>query len=95
MCCGSFKNDLLKQNLVNESLIKLSAFVNHKLDVEKCSKTLTKKLMHEELAKHALRIKMTQQLLIAHAKFDDYLVSVASQSSEPKEEMLRRESHES
>lgn len=59
MCCGGFKNDLLRQNLVNESLIKLSAFVNNKLDNEKCSKKLTVALMHEELAKHALRIKIT------------------------------------
>lgn len=87
MCCGGFKNDLLRQNLVNESLIKLSAFVNNKLDNEKCSKKLTVQLMHEELAKHALRIKMTQQLLIAHSKYDDLFVklekSVSSSNTVP------------
>lgn len=35
MCCGQFKNDLFKQNLVNKSLISLSAFVNNKIDNEK------------------------------------------------------------
>ena len=76
MCCGGFKNDLVRQNLVNESLKKLSAFVNNKLDNEKCSKKLTVALMHDELAKHALRIKMTQQLLIAHSKFDDCTIQL-------------------
>ena len=46
MCCGQFKNELFKQNLVNESLIKLSGFVNNKLDVEKVSKKQTVALMH-------------------------------------------------
>jgi hypothetical protein len=76
MCCGGFKNDLVRQNLVNESLKKVSAFVNNKLDNEKCSKKLTVELMHEELAKHALRIKMTQHLLIAHAKCDDCIIQL-------------------
>lgn len=34
--------------------------------------------MHKELARHSLRIKMTQQLLIAHARFDDCLVLMQS-----------------
>lgn len=76
MCCGGFKNDLLRQNLVNQSLVKLSAFVNNKLDNEKCSKRLTVELMHKELYKSALRIKMTQQLLIAHSKNDDNCIVV-------------------
>ena len=54
----------------------MSAFVNNKLDNEKCSKRLTVELMHKELHKSALRIKMTQQLLIAHSKNDDNCIVV-------------------
>ena len=71
MCCGQFKNELFKQNLVNESLIKLSGFVNNKLDVEKVSKKQTVALMHQQLHREAIKIKMIQSLVIDHSKFDD------------------------
>ena len=35
------------------------------------SKAKTVKLMHQELRKHEVRIKMMQQLVIAHAVYDD------------------------
>ena len=58
MCCGQFKNELFKHNLVNESLIKLSGFVNNKLDVEKVSKKQTVALMHQQLHREEIKIKM-------------------------------------
>lgn len=72
MCCGQFKNELFKQNLVNESLINLSGFVNHKLDVEKVSKKHTVAQMHSQLHREELKIKILQQLVIDHAQFDDF-----------------------
>ena len=38
MCCGQFKNELYKQNLVNEALIDLQVFVNDQLLVKKNTK---------------------------------------------------------
>ena len=35
MCCGQFKDDLFKQCLVDNSLIRLSNFVNEQIDVHK------------------------------------------------------------
>ena len=35
------------------------------------SKTIAKKMMHEELKKFEIRIKLMQQLTIAHGRFDD------------------------
>lgn len=35
MCCGQFKDDLFKQCLVDQSLIRLSNFVNTSIDVQK------------------------------------------------------------
>jgi len=32
MACGQFKNDLFKQNLMNEELINIQKFVNEKLE---------------------------------------------------------------
>ena len=36
--------------------------------------------MHDELQKHAIRIKITQQLVIAHSKFDDFKI-ITSESN--------------
>ena len=71
MCCGQFKNDFLKQVYVNEALISLAKKVNHILDEEGASKSFAKKYMHAELKKEEIRIKLMQQLVIAHAKYDD------------------------
>ena len=60
MCCGQFKNDIFKQNLVNEACINLSDYVNKILKNKDVSKKLAKKRMHEELKKHEIRIKMLQ-----------------------------------
>ena len=72
MCCGQFKNDIFKQNLVNQACINLSDYVNKILKNKDVSKKLAKKRMHEELKKHEIRIKMLQQLIIAHGRFDDW-----------------------
>jgi hypothetical protein len=79
MCCGGFKNDLLRQNLVNESLEQVSALVKSKLDKERFSKALSLKLLKTELDRAALKIKLSQQLLIAHSKYDDFLVQPQSE----------------
>ena len=71
MCCGQFKNDFLKQVYVNESLVSLAKKVNHVLDEEGASKSFAKNFMHAELKKEEIRIKLMQQLVIAHAKYDD------------------------
>lgn len=71
MCCGQFKQELYKQILVDKALVKLSSFVEQTMEVEKMSKTKTVKLMHQELKRHEVRIKMMQQLVIGHAVYDD------------------------
>jgi hypothetical protein len=71
MCCGQYKNELYKQTLLDKALVDLSNFVDHKLEVEKLSLNLTLELMHQELRKAELRIKLLQQLVIAHARYDD------------------------
>lgn len=58
MCCGQFKNELFKQNLVDKALIRLSNFVEDSLEVKKESLTKTLDLMHEELKKEEVTIKM-------------------------------------
>ena len=60
LCCGQFKNDIFKQNLVNQSCIKLSNFVITKLEDKNVSKTIAKVLMHDELKKEEIRIKLLQ-----------------------------------
>ena len=60
MCCGQFKNDIFKQNLVNQACIDLSNFVIKKLEDKNVSKTIAKKLMHDELKKGEIRIKLLQ-----------------------------------
>jgi hypothetical protein len=57
--------------MVDKELINLSKFVNYQLDVMKVSKHEALKLMHQELRKVEVKIKITQQLVIAHSKFDD------------------------
>ena len=71
MCCGQYKNELLKQHKVNSQLVEISTLVERKLDVEKVSKKETIEIMHQELCKAEVRIKLWQQLIIQHAKFDD------------------------
>ena len=71
MCCGQFKNDLFRQNLVNEACINLSDYINKKLKSKDVSKNLAKKYMHAQLKMHEIKIKLKQQLIIAHARFDD------------------------
>ena len=60
MCCGQFKNDIFKQDLVNRSCIDLSNFIIKKLNDKNVSKSIAKKLMHEELKKAEIRIKLLQ-----------------------------------
>ena len=64
MCCGQYKNELLKQHKVNSQLVEISTLVERKLDVEKVSKRDTIELMHKELCKAEVRIKIWQQLVI-------------------------------
>jgi hypothetical protein len=71
MSCGQFKNDLFKQHLVNESLVKLSSYVNKQFEDKEASKDLVKGRMHTELKKEEIRIKLMQQLVIAHGRYDD------------------------
>jgi len=39
--------------------------------------------MHMELEKEEFKIKMTQQLIIAHAKYDDHQIEDESVGEEP------------
>jgi hypothetical protein len=71
MCCGQFKDELYKQCLVDASLIRLSNFVNHAIDVEHKPVDTVIAEMHRELEKEEFRIKLAQQLVIAHAKYDN------------------------
>ena len=54
-----FKNDFLKQVLVNRSMMNVSDKVNEKLDVEKASKTYALQFMHRMLKEEEIRIKLT------------------------------------
>ena len=58
-------------------MIRLSNFVNDKIDHEKVPVDRVTEEMHRELQKEEFRIKMTQQLIIAHAKFDDLPIDSA------------------
>jgi len=49
----------------------LSNFVIKKLEDKMVSKTIAKKMMHVELKKSEIRIKLMQQLIVAHGRFDD------------------------
>ena len=60
MCCGQFKNELFKQNLIDKALINLSAFVEETLEVKKEGKEHTIQLMHKRLKEEEVRIKMMQ-----------------------------------
>ena len=71
MCCGQFKNDFLKQVFVNSSLVNISGKVNEQLDNEGASMPFAKQFMHKELKRQEIKIKLMQQLYIAHAKYDD------------------------
>lgn len=71
MCCGQFKNELFKQCLVDKALIRLSDFVEQKMEIEKESLKKTVELMHDMLKREEIKIKMMQQLVISHARFDD------------------------
>ena len=71
MCCGQFKNELFKQNLVNESFVKLSSYVNKQFTDKDMTKSRVKILMHEQIKKEEIKIKLMQQLVIAHARWDD------------------------
>ena len=57
--------------LVNDSLVRISEKVNNALDHEGYSKNQTKLFMHKELKREEIKIKLLQQLLIAHARYDD------------------------
>lgn len=56
MCCGQFKNDFFKQNLVNVRLVEVFEVVNKKL--KENSKKNTEKIMAQVLKKEEIRIKM-------------------------------------
>ena len=58
MCCGQFKNDFFKQNLVNNQL--LSVFNHVKSIYTSNSKKESEFLMFKALAKEEIRIKMLQ-----------------------------------
>lgn len=83
MCCGQFKNDFLKQVYVNESLVKISNKVNEQLDVVGKSKKQTVKFMHRELKREEIKIKLRQQLTIAHAKYDDIFFKADGTRQDP------------
>ena len=51
---------------MNQSLIRISNFINTKIDIEKFSKTRTVELMNQQLHIEETRTKMLQQLVIAH-----------------------------
>ena len=57
---------------MDKALIQLSSFVEQTMEVEKISKAKTVRLMHQELKKHEVRIKLMQQLVIGHAEYDDH-----------------------
>lgn len=69
MCCGQFKNDFFKQNLVNRRLESVFEFV--KSTLKENSKQETEKQMALRLHQEEIRIKMIQQLVITHGRFDD------------------------
>ena len=71
MCCGQFKNEIFKQNLVNDACVELSASVNSSLKDDTVSMPKAKEQMHEELGKHEIRIKIKQELIINHARHDE------------------------
>ena len=71
MCCGRFKNFLYKQNLINESCIKVSTFVQQTLESGLASEDTAKKYMHAELHREELKIKMFQHLILNHTQYDD------------------------
>ena len=68
MACGQFKNDLFKQNLMNEELINIQKFVNVKLN--KHSKKGTEELCQLELQKAQVKIKIIQEIVIGHSFYD-------------------------
>ena len=73
MCVGQMKNDFLKQVFVNRSLVRISGLVNAKLDDEEegASRKYAQMFMHQELKREEIRIKLQQQLIIEHQKYDD------------------------
>lgn len=58
MCCGQFKNELYKQNLVDQALINLSAYVEDQMEKKKESKKKSITLMDKRLREEEVRIKM-------------------------------------
>ena len=70
MCCGQFKNDFLKQVYVNRSLKTISGDIQAKFR-KKESKSYLKDYMHKQLKREEIKIKLRQQLVIGHAKYDD------------------------
>ena len=73
MCCGQFKNELFKQDMVNKSFFHLSTEVNalYRDKVKAYSKEMCEDKMHEIIKQEEIKIKLMQQLIIAHARFDD------------------------
>lgn len=74
MCCGQMKNDFLKQMFVNRSLVGVWQRVNAKLEDKEAgaSKQYAEKFLAKQLKREEIRIKLEQQLIISHAKYDDY-----------------------
>ena len=77
MCCGQFKNDLYKQNLVNESLVRMSSYVNDSIDVKKFSKKSAVLRLRTALQREARKTKFLQELVISHGKFDDRKAAIS------------------
>lgn len=74
MCCGRFKDSLLKQNFVNDSLIKVAetvTFMFHDKQNPK-PKDAVVEFMKDLLKKSELEIKVRQELIINHGKYDDF-----------------------
>jgi hypothetical protein len=69
MCCGRYKNDLFKQNLVNEQLIKTQSLVQ--VAISGSSKKGTETFMLKELKKGEVKMKIMQELVIEHAHYDE------------------------
>jgi hypothetical protein len=55
---------------VNNTLIDLQLFVNDQLDVKKNSKAGTEELIKRCLPKMVRLIKIQQELIVGHAKYD-------------------------
>ena len=69
MCCGQFKNDFFKQNLVNKQLVTVFDHIHSEYKMH--SKKESEFRMFKKLKQEEIRIKMLQQLVITHGHFDD------------------------